>query len=456
MALDFGLLGAPPDMTASTNAGFDRGLQMAMFQKAQEDKAKQLELQNAQQLAQQELMTKAIGGDVMAQSQYAAMHAKSSEDAIKAFSTLGNPERNALRTEAYQIDTLARTNPAAAKQMLADKLMALENSNQKDPKIQQKIANIKAMTLIPDSVLPAITASMVHMADPDGAEKYFKTVSERELQPSAMRTARAKAGQEEALLETLPQSEQAKIDESRARISEMGSRQQLARLEYNLKAARDPLEQQKIQAEIDALSAKTGKIENPNLSPALAKMVNQFSDDAVGAQNDAAQARDVIGKLTALDPSLATRLLPANLRGALGMDYQDVAHQFEQLGVKLVQANKPGAGPLSDKDLAFMQKPVPTDTSSTKTKVNYLKKFAEIQDKAAMWGDVKSQWVTQNGNLGALTRPLILPDGTKIDKGMTLAQTGALIRQNEIKPQSKTEDFNQSAAGAQKNIVVDF
>ena len=105
-----------------------------------------------------------------------------------------------------------------------------------------------------------------------------------------------------------------------------------------------------------------------------------------------------------------------------------------------------------------MQKPVPTDTSSTKTKKAYLDTFAEIQDKAALWGDIKSQWITENGNLGALNQPMTLSNGEKIDKGMTLTQVGALMRQNALKVNKKTAYFNQPASQPtqQKNIVVDF
>ena len=315
------------------------------------------------------------------------------------------------------------------------------------PEQQQELAVKKTMLMLPPEQRALMADSVLASFAGDAGLKFMESQRAQNLQPFTL------AGKQQEI-----EASKAKVLTDRLNAQIEQDKQLLAR-------ENNPLAQAEIQSRIDKNSAdigliasKAGRIETPTLTAPLLKMVNQFSEDAIEAQNNAAAAREVGNKLLQLDPSLGTRLLPAAFRGAIGMDYQDLAHQYETLAVKLVQANKPGAGPLSDKDLAFMQKPVPTDSSSTKTKKAYLDKFAEIQDKAAMWGDIKSQWITENGNLGALKQPITLSNGDKIDKGMTLAQVGALMRQNALKVNQKTTDFNQPASqpAQQKNIVVDF
>jgi hypothetical protein len=421
MALDFGLLGAPQDMTASTNAGFDRGMQMAMLQKAQEDKAAQLEVQKAQQLAQQELMTKALGGDVMAQSQYAAMHAKSADDANKAFSTLGNPEREARKTEAYQIDNLARVNPVAAKQMLNDKLTALGNSDQKDPKIQQQIANIKALTLIPDHALPTITASMVHMADPENAPKYFESISQRELQPGLVKLGNAKAAVEGAKAQYAGASEQAglakldaDINNIRSQVAERSARLTLDRdtLNFNMDKAAEDLKM-KLQKSADLTPEATKLITESTIASAAAKSEGD-SMQALADKIDVAAKKGEIGS----GWTARTGELWANLAGR--EDYiTDLRKEYTRLRAQGVIKSLP-PGPASDKDIQLAGSGFLSDTANPTEIASFLRGMSKIRNFESGKHQTQADWAQANGSIGRATKDITI-DGRTYPKGSAIS-----------------------------------
>jgi len=449
MALDFGgLMGnAPISPVAAGNQGMAMRFAMQDRDLAQENAEEDRQMKIAEQQRKADVLQKAIAGDPIARAEYVSSHAKNANEASFAMDESKKPLREESVKLAYTEQALSRSNPEAHLKALKDRIELLSNVQAPTPEQLQELAVKKTMLMLPAEQRALMADSVLASFAGDAGLKFMESQRAQNLQPFTL------AGKQQEI-----EASKAKVLTDRLNAQIEQDKQLLAR-------ENNPLAQAEIQSRIDKNSAdigliasKVGRIETPTLTAPLLKMVNQFSEDAIEAQNNAAAAREVGNKLLQLDPSLGTRLLPAAFRGAIGMDYQDLAHQYETLAVKLVQANKPGAGPLSDKDLAFMQKPVPTDSSSTKTKKAYLDKFAEIQDKAAMWGDIKSQWITENGNLGALKQPITLSNGDKIDKGMTLAQVGALMRQNALKVNQKTTDFNQPASqpAQQKNIVVDF
>lgn len=427
MSLDFSLLGGQGlgNPLQMANAGYQTGLQNQLIQQQLEaQKQAQIDAQKAQEQNQM-LMQQALAGDVTAQSQLALLAAKNGQETQQAFAMLDKPKREERKNIAYRWDALARSNPDALMSEVDNRISALENSDP-TPDNQREIAELKAAKLFPKEYLPILTMGMVAQYDPDNVEKYTKSVFEQQKLPATLAESQAKATTAQVEARFAPQRQVIEIENKKSEIQR--------RIDQTTdETERRALEAQKLDLDRQKLLIQARQKEMKPLSAGAQKIADQFTQDSLDALNAASMARDVIAKYDQLDPSMIERAFTASgLGGVFGTDFQNLADQYEILRKKVVQTNKPGAGPISDADLKFMQQGIPSATSDPKRVREWLGRFAAIQDKNAVFEDMRANWMQQNGSLGKLKEPLELSNGDVVPAGTSLTEAARMFRDKRL------------------------
>ena len=285
--LDFNLLGMgglnPLQMAAK---GYEQGADI------QQNYQKQQALQQAaiekkqNELDEEAILAKAIEGDVKAQAQYALKFAKDATEAQSSLAMLDKPKREARRTMAYQWDSLARTNPAALRDIVKQRIVALENS-EPTQETQQELATLKSMQLLDDSKLPMATLPMIAVSDPDGYGKYIEPIIKQQEQPLKMRELGAKAEKAETEAKVAPEIANLDIVSKRLSNEKEVLDNQIKKLEAQ--GYLTPTQ----QADLDEKRARIAKI-SYEIGTAQDKKISDLSSEIETQRGSIQSSQDVI------------------------------------------------------------------------------------------------------------------------------------------------------------------
>jgi len=175
---------------------------------------------------------------------------------------------------------------------------------------------------------------------------------------------------------------------------------------------------------IDLAKLKQG---NRELPPALQNKQLEFIDAASEAQGQADQAQMIVDKLNTAPPSTWGRMTGEWWNNTFGTDYASFRNQMTGMLNKAVLANKPGGGTVSDSDMKFMARGVPSPDASPDTLKEFFTRYNTIQKKIAAGNNLKSAWIEQNRGYGKLTDDLTLDNGAIIPAGTSLTEANKMI-----------------------------
>lgn len=233
--LDFNLLGGgglnPLQMATQ---GYAQGAQLQQAQNLMQQQ-QQLALQQQQDAeAEQELLSRALGGDVAAKSEFILRKfAKDGKEAQAAFEMMDAPKKQEAKNIATQLYTLSETNPAAARDIIKNRIAAYENTDNLTDEQQQDLAYFKALDATDDEDLPYQTGTMATMAlGADEFKKLAGIIAERKKQPLEMRKLEADVKTAETGAAYAEPEAKAKIGKLKAEIKKIGDDYQLAVAEF--------------------------------------------------------------------------------------------------------------------------------------------------------------------------------------------------------------------------------
>lgn len=191
--------------------------------------------------------------------------------------------------------------------------------------------------------------------------------------------------------------------------------------QINERSGRLGLDRDKLQTDVEMKLQELGA-KQTSLSESAQKIVNESAVNGVAAQQSAARANDLAGRLEAMGGGYGAAAGMAEwLARATGS--QDALSQarteYTLLRNKLA-ANMLPPGAASDKDIQLVMSGFPPETADAKYLAKFLRAQANVQAAEAAFEETKAQWVNEVGYLGKPKRDVVI-DGVQVPAGTTLA-----------------------------------
>lgn len=355
-----------------------------------------------------------IGKFMMSYGEEAAKPIKAAWDMMN-----GAQKEAALKTNADVYSLLASGKPDMAVKVLEQHKALADQTGEDADAYEQLIETIKADPKAGQS-LAGISLSVAL-----GADKFteaFGKIGEEEradqLQPAALRTAQAKASQEETTAQFAPAKAQSDLATAEAQRQKWSA-------DIANDIARLALDRDKLALDRDALTSNIQlKLEEldrngTQLDAGARQVVNTAVGNAASAQALADRANN-----------LADRIKGANMgwgwmssareawKGAFGGQdpITGLRSEYQTLVNSQAVKNLP-PGPASDKDIALAKQGFPPANAGGPYLESFLRGMAKMQQAVAASEDRKANWVSVNGSLAPVRRDtniagVMVPAGT--------------------------------------------
>lgn len=404
-------------------SGLQGGLQAS--QVAQTNQQKQLAV-NQQQMQQQALQKIFSNPNPTAQdyANYALINPQAAEAVKTATGLQEKAQQQADLTTGARVFAAANSGDVqSAISVLKQKQEALQNSGASPQELQANQHWIDLFTNAPGNATRLAGTYLATALGPDKFTAQFGKGGEEqranELQPAAVAKAGAEASTAQTTANYAPQTAQAKLDETAANIANTNDQMANRAATFGLDVDKYKLERDKVQADLKQKQLV------PQLQQGAAEVQNASINNAVTAQQNAAQATDLAGQFRAQKEQLGSGAMAAagykwrqfvgNENAIDGLRKQYVALRTQ--GMKSLQFS----GPQSDKDIALLKEGFPQETADPEYVAKWLDAFANTQRRVAQTENAKAEWIAQNGSPGTTSHDIqvsgiLIPKGTSFNE----------------------------------------
>lgn len=398
--------------------GMMQGLQVGSALQAQQEKQRQIELQ---QQMQKDLGQLATNPNPTAKdfAQITVKYPQLAEHFKNTWTMLNADQQQSQLSNASQVyAALTAGKPEIAQKLLDDQAAAYTNAgDDKNAQINKTLSQ-----LIQQSPETAKTSAGLFLSSVLGPEKFATTFSTlgdqqraQEKQPATVRQGTAEASIKEMEARNTPQrlalENTYKASQVRDIDSQIGNR-----------AAQLKLDRDKLQSEVELKLYELNQKANPafNLDDGAKKLINDSTIGSVAADQSAGQMLDLASRLEKQGGGYGAFSTASEwLKGATGN--QDALTEMRKEYVRLRQSQVKSmlpSGPASDKDVASAMQGFPPETADAKTMASFLRGMAKLQQYSAVAENAKAEWVNAVGHLGK-PKTDITVDGINVPAGST-------------------------------------
>ena len=436
--------------------GMMQGLQTSSAIQAQQEKQRQIELQQQMQkdlgqLATNPNPTAKDFAQITVKYPQLAEHFKNTWTMLNA-----DQQQNQLSNASQVYAALSAGKPEIAQKLLDDQATAYANSG--DDKNAQ--INSTLSQLIQQSPETAKTSAGLFLSSILGPEKFATTFSTlgdqqraQEKQPAAVRLGAAEASIKEMEARNTPQrlalENTYKASQVRDIDSQIGNR-----------AAQLKLDRDKLQSDVEMKLYELKQKANPafNLDDGAKKLINDSTISSVSADQSAGQMLDLAGRLEKEGGGYGAFGSASEwLKKATGSQDSMTQMRQEYTRIRNNQAMKmlpPGSA--SDKDVAMAMGGFPPETADAKTMASFLRGMAKLNQYTSVADNAKAEWVNSVGHLGKPKTDIVI-DGVNVPAGSTFTdfakqymgakveQRGAQAQQQQIPNRSYMRWANPGA-----------
>lgn len=219
------------------------------------------------------------------------------------------------------------------------------------------------------------------------------------------------------------------LAESKLAMDRMQIKKQLADIENQAKLS--DIELEKLGLSRGELDLKRKELlmkqqQGPQLSPGAMKLQEEAQSESMRTQGIADRAQQLLAKVQTAPSDMLDRAL-GSWNSTLGTEWASTRNEYESFLADAVRNNKPGSGAISDADMKFMQRGVPSPDANPRELQSWLKEIGRINGKIAAQQSMKALWVEQNGGIGRLKDDLQLENGMVIPAGSTLPDAARML-----------------------------
>lgn len=399
----------------SVATGMMQGLQIGSTLQAQQEKQRQLELQ---QQMQKDLGQLATNPNPTAKdfAQITMKYPQLAEHFKNTWTMLNADQQQTQLGNASQVyAALSAGKPDIAQKLLEDQAAAYTNAgDEKNAKINSTLAQ-----LIQQSPETAKTSAGLFLSSVLGPEKFASTFSTlgteqraQEKQPAEVLKGQADARKATYEANSTPQRLALENTYKASQIRDVDS-------QIGDRAARLRLDRDKLQSDVEMklyeLNQKAGTLDD-----GAKKLINDSTISSVAADQSAGQMLDLATRLEkqgggygAFSSASEWMKKATGNQDAMTQMRQEYARLRNNQALKMLPP-----GPASDKDIAMAMQGFPPETADAATMSSFLRGMAKLQQYSAVSDNAKAEWVNAVGHLGKPKTDINI-DGVNVPAGST-------------------------------------
>lgn len=245
---------------------------------------------------------------------------------------------------------------------------------------------------------------------------------EQELQPSAVRSAAAKASQEETTAQFAPQTAQSALDTAAAQRQRMAAQTANEQADLAIRRSGLDLERDKLESGIQLELEKLDR-NGTQLDAGGRQAVNSAVGESVAASALSDRMNSLADRIHGTDmASGAYSAAREKLKGLFGGQdpVSGLRAEYNQLVNAQAVKNLP-PGPASDKDIQLAKQGFPPASANAAYLESFLRGMAKMQAAVAASSDRKANWISTNGSLAPTRRDMdiggvMVPAGTTFNE----------------------------------------
>lgn len=365
-----------------------------------------------------------------------------------------NTRKNEFAAGQKVLFALDSGKPDVALKAIDDHIAALENGGQDASKLKSIRSAVETNPVAAKQTLGLFLSSV---APKEFAESYSKYTgarsAEAKTQPEVEKLAaeaqklraEGKGAEADALLKRIeaqykPQQVQAGLAKTQAEVQNLVS-------QATERAGRLALDRQKFYDESDKWKSELGakleemRTKNATLPDDARKLVNENVATAAVAKQDAAQMRDLAGRMReqgSTGSGLGTSAWEW-VKGATGnQDYMSgLRQEYARVRASGVISSLP-PGPATDRDIAIFSRGFPPENADAQYIAEFLDATARLKDAAAAQAEIKAEWTNSVGSLGRARKDIEV-DGVMVPAGTSYLDFQKNYLPRKLKSASEAE-----------------
>jgi hypothetical protein len=395
--------------------GMMQGLQMGSAIQAQQEKQRQIELQ---QQMQTDLGALAQNPNPSAQdfARITIKYPQLAEHFKNTWSMLNSDQQQNQLSSASQVyAALNAGRPDIAQGLLTDQAAAYRNAgDEKNAKINETLSK-----LVETSPETAKTSTGLLLSSVLGPEKFATTFSTlggeqraQEKQPGEVAKINADARKATYEANNTPQRLALENNQTAANVRNIDS-------QIGERASRLKLDRDKLQSDVEMKLYELNQRSN-TLDDGAKKIINDSTVASTAADQSAGQMVDLATRLEqqgggygAFSTASEWMKKTTGNQDAMTQMRQEYARLRNNQALKMLPP-----GPASDKDIAMAMQGFPPETADSATMASFLRGMAKMQQYTAVAEGAKAEWVNAVGHLGKPKSDIVI-DGVNVPAGTT-------------------------------------